>query len=114
MTTFKGIARAALLSCCLMIVGTTAGAGRRLEGSDQDHHQQLDEPAGAVQRGRTDLCSQMGYNVEYKSSDTQLQYTALAAGDMDFQVEVWEGSQAEVLQQGRCCRRASISAPMRP
>ena len=36
-----------------------------------------------------------GYNVEYKSSDTQLQYTALAAGDMDFQVEVWEGSQAE-------------------
>ena len=36
-----------------------------------------------------------GLNVEYKSSDTQLQYTALAAGDMDFQVEVWEGSQAE-------------------
>jgi len=36
-----------------------------------------------------------GYNVEFKSSDTQLQYTALASGDMDFQVEVWEGSQAE-------------------
>ena len=36
-----------------------------------------------------------GYNIEYKSSDTQLQYTALAAGDMDFQVEAWEGSQAE-------------------
>ena len=36
-----------------------------------------------------------GLNIEYKSSDTQLQYTALAAGDMDFQVEVWEGSQAE-------------------
>jgi glycine betaine/proline transport system substrate-binding protein len=36
-----------------------------------------------------------GYNIEYKSSDTQLQYTALASGDMDFQVEVWEGSQAE-------------------
>lgn len=36
-----------------------------------------------------------GLNVEYKSSDTQLQYTALASGDMDFQVEVWEGSQAE-------------------
>ena len=41
------------------------------------------------------LLQQMGYNVEYKSSDTQLQYTALASGDMDFQVEVWEGSQAE-------------------
>jgi len=36
-----------------------------------------------------------GYNVEYKSSDTQLQFTAIAAGDMDFQVEVWEGSMGE-------------------
>lgn len=36
-----------------------------------------------------------GLNVEYKPSDTQLQYTAIVAGDMDFQVEVWEGSQAE-------------------
>jgi len=41
------------------------------------------------------LLQQMGYNVEYTPSDTQLQYTALANGDMDFQVEVWEGSQAE-------------------
>lgn len=41
------------------------------------------------------LLQQMGYNVEYKSSDTQLQYTAIVNGDMDFQVEVWEGSQAE-------------------
>jgi glycine betaine/proline transport system substrate-binding protein len=40
-----------------------------------------------------------GINVEYKSSDTQLQYTALAAGDMDFQVEVWEGSQAESFEK---------------
>jgi glycine betaine/proline transport system substrate-binding protein len=36
-----------------------------------------------------------GDTVEYKSSDTQLQFTAIAAGDMDFQVEVWEGSMAE-------------------
>jgi len=36
-----------------------------------------------------------GLNVEYKPSDTQLQYTAIPAGDMDFQIEVWEGSQAE-------------------
>jgi glycine betaine/proline transport system substrate-binding protein len=41
------------------------------------------------------LLQQMGYNVEYKSSDTQLQFTALAQGDMDVQVEVWEGSMAE-------------------
>src|SRR5262245_54084614 len=40
-----------------------------------------------------------GNNVEYKSSDTQLQYTALAAGDMDFQIEVWEGSQAESFEK---------------
>ena len=33
-----------------------------------------------------------GLNVEYKSSDSQLQFTAIATGDMDFQVEVWEGS----------------------
>jgi glycine betaine/proline transport system substrate-binding protein len=36
-----------------------------------------------------------GDAVEYKSSDTQLQFTAIASGDMDFQVEVWEGSMAE-------------------
>ena len=41
------------------------------------------------------LLQSKGLNVEYKSSDTQLQYTAMTAGDMDFQVEVWEGSQAE-------------------
>jgi glycine betaine/proline transport system substrate-binding protein len=41
------------------------------------------------------ILQSQGYNIEYKSSDTQLQYTALPAGDMDFQVEVWEGSQAE-------------------
>jgi glycine betaine/proline transport system substrate-binding protein len=41
------------------------------------------------------LLQQMGYNVEYVSSDTQLQYTAIPNGDMDFQIEVWEGSQAE-------------------
>ncbi|MEX2647692.1 MAG: ABC transporter substrate-binding protein [Alphaproteobacteria bacterium] len=38
------------------------------------------------------LLERMGYTVEYKPSDTQLQFTAMANGDMDFQVEVWEGS----------------------
>lgn len=41
------------------------------------------------------LLQAQGVNVEYKSSDTQLQFTAIASGDMDFQVEVWEGSMAE-------------------
>lgn len=40
-----------------------------------------------------------GYNVEYTPSDTQLQYTALANGDMDIQVEVWEGSQADAFNK---------------
>jgi len=34
----------------------------------------------------------MGYTIEYSPSDTQLQFTAMAAGDMHFQVEAWEGS----------------------
>ena len=38
------------------------------------------------------LLERMGYAIEYKPSDTQLQFTAIANGDMDFQVEVWEGS----------------------
>lgn len=41
------------------------------------------------------ILQSQGENVEYKSSDTQLQFTAIAAGDMDFQVEVWEGSMGE-------------------
>ncbi len=42
-----------------------------------------------------EILKAQGYNVEYKSSDTQLQFTALASDDMDVQVEVWEGSMAE-------------------
>ncbi|MEH6527153.1 MAG: ABC transporter substrate-binding protein [Sneathiella sp.] len=33
-----------------------------------------------------------GYTVEYTPSDSQLQFTAIANGDMHFQVEAWEGS----------------------
>ncbi|MFQ6163686.1 ABC transporter substrate-binding protein [Sinorhizobium meliloti] len=50
------------------------------------------------------LLENLGNTVEYRSSDGQLQYTAIANNDMDFQVEVWEGSQSEsfnnALQQG--------------
>jgi len=42
-----------------------------------------------------DLLMDMGYNVEYVPSNTQLQFTAIANNDMDVQVEVWEGSMAE-------------------
>ena len=51
-----------------------------------------------------------GLNVEYKSSDTQLQYTALAAGDMDFQIEVWEGSQAESFEKAIAAGAVDLGA----
>lgn len=41
------------------------------------------------------LLEKMGYTVEYIPSDSQLQFQALGNGDLDFQVEVWEGSMAE-------------------
>jgi glycine betaine/proline transport system substrate-binding protein len=56
------------------------------------------------------LLQQMGYNVEYTSSDTQLQYTALANGDMDFQVEVWEGSQAESFNKALAAGAVDLGA----
>jgi glycine betaine/proline transport system substrate-binding protein len=41
------------------------------------------------------ILESQGYNVEYVPSDSQLQFTAIANGDMHYQVEVWEGSMAE-------------------
>ena len=38
------------------------------------------------------VLEEMGYTVEYTPSDSQLQFTAIANGDMHFQVEAWEGS----------------------
>jgi len=51
-----------------------------------------------------------GYKVEYVPSDTQLQYTALASGDMDFQVEVWEGSQAESFEKALAAGALDLGA----
>jgi glycine betaine/proline transport system substrate-binding protein len=56
------------------------------------------------------ILQSQGYNVEYKSSDTQLQYTALAAGDMDFQIEVWEGSQAESFDKALAAGAVDLGA----
>jgi len=38
------------------------------------------------------LLEQMGYNVELVPSDNQLQFAAMANGDLHMQVEVWEGT----------------------
>ncbi len=42
----------------------------------------------------------MGYTVEYKPSDSQLQFTAIANGDMHFQIEAWEGSMKSAYEKG--------------
>jgi len=47
------------------------------------------------------LLEKIGDNVEYLPSDTQLQFTAIANGDMDFQIEVWEGSMAESFDKAK-------------
>ena len=39
-----------------------------------------------------ELLKKIGYSVEYRTAETQLQYTAMGNGDMHFQVEVWEGT----------------------
>jgi len=47
------------------------------------------------------LLEKIGDNVEYLPSDTQLQFTAIANNDMDFQIEVWEGSMAESFDKAK-------------
>ena len=94
MTTLRNFARAALLGTALVMA--SSGAVLAEESTD---------PIKIITNNWTSqlvlanvvgqILQAQGYNIEYKSSDTQLQYTALVAGDMDFQVEVWEGSQAE-------------------
>ncbi len=41
----------------------------------------------------------MGYTVEYAPSDSQLQFKAIADGDMHFQVEAWEGSMKSAFEK---------------
>ncbi|MEM7222750.1 MAG: ABC transporter substrate-binding protein [Pseudomonadota bacterium] len=45
------------------------------------------------------LLEKLGYNVAYMPAHTQMQYSALANGDMHFQVEVWEGTMAEAFEK---------------
>ncbi len=40
-----------------------------------------------------------GYTVEYAPSDSQLQFQAIADGDMHFQVEAWEGSMKSAFEK---------------
>lgn len=40
----------------------------------------------------------MGYSIEYTPSDTQLQFQAIADGDLHFQIEAWEGSMKDAFE----------------
>ena len=90
---FFAIAAAALLSASALTVNASAAAPESTDPIRIVTNNWTSQVVLANVVGQ--LLQKMGYNVEYKSSDTQLQFTALAAGDMDFQVEVWEGSMAE-------------------
>jgi glycine betaine/proline transport system substrate-binding protein len=45
------------------------------------------------------ILEEQGYTVEYVPSDSQLQFGALASGDMTFQIEAWEGSMKSAFEK---------------
>ena len=45
------------------------------------------------------LLEKLGYSVAYAPIHTQMQYSALANGDVHYQVEVWEGTMAEPFEK---------------
>ena len=45
------------------------------------------------------LLEKLGYAVDYVPAHTQMQYSALANGDMHYQVEVWEGTMADAFEK---------------
>src|SRR5262245_16443550 len=98
MQTVKKYARAGLLGVAFMSVAF--GAARAEDSADPIKiimNNWSSQVVFANVIGQ--LLEQQGKTVEYVPSDTQLQYTALANGDMDFQIEVWEGSQAEAFDK---------------
>src|SRR5690349_10135230 len=83
-----GIAGAALLAFCGSAAADDSADPIKIVTNNWTSQVVLSNVVGQILQAQ-------GNNVEYKSSDTQLQFTALASGDMDFQIEVWEGSMAE-------------------
>jgi glycine betaine/proline transport system substrate-binding protein len=84
-----------------MLMATVAAAALGL-GSAAWAQAESDDPILIVQNNWTSqlvlsnvvgkVLEGMGYTVEYVPSDSQLQFSAIANGDMHFQVESWEGS----------------------
>lgn len=98
MQTLKKYARAGLLGVAVMAV---AMGGAKAEDSADPIKIIMNNWSSQVVFANVigQLLEKQGKTVEYVPSDTQLQYTALANGDMDFQIEVWEGSQAEAFDK---------------
>ena len=98
----------------LLAKASIVGAGLALAGPQTASAQDSSDPIRIVTNDWTSqvvlsnvvgqILESLGDSVEYRSSDGQLQFTAMANNDMDFQVEVWEGSHGEsfnkALQQG--------------
>ncbi len=97
MKTFKRLLAAGIMAPALMATAAIAAAPESTDPIKIVQNNWTSQLVLSIVVG--EVLKSMGYNVEYKSSDTQLQYQALANGDMDFQVEVWEGSQRDSFEK---------------
>lgn len=97
MKTKTFIAAAAMAASPLCLAGAAFAAA------------ESDEPIIIVQNNWTSqlvlsnvvgqMLESQGYTVEYTPSDSQLQFGAIANGDMHFQVESWEGSMKSAFEK---------------
>ncbi len=86
-----------------------AAASFALAGPSMAAAPESDEPIVIVQNNWTSqnvlsfvvgkVLEDMGYTVEYTPSDSQLQFQAIADGDLHFQIEAWEGSMKDAFEK---------------
>ena len=94
-----------------LTLAATFAAGMAIAGSAVAEAPESDDPIIIVQNNWTSqlvlstvvgkVLEEMGYTVEYAPSDSQLQFKAIADGDMHFQVEAWEGSMKSAFEKAR-------------
>lgn len=88
---------------------TLAAAGMLLASNAFAAVPESDDPIIIVQNNWTSqnvlsfvvgkVLEEMGYTVEYTPSDSQLQFQAIADGDLHFQIEAWEGSMKDAFEK---------------
>lgn len=94
-----------------LTLAATFAAGMTIAGSAFAAAPESDDPIIIVQNNWTSqlvlstvvgkVLEGMGYTVEFAPSDSQLQFKAIADGDMHFQVEAWEGSMKSAFEKAR-------------